>query len=290
MKVDNIDIYCFNPDIISPRLVANVSLKNYDSRRSYKVKKITGLDAEEISSKFYGFTYMTNRKSYSMNASKRHVSFKIELKPNYGAGETVSSLRDNFYRAISSSRAGDIYVVFKKGTDKIARLSGHFTKFESDLFAEIPEIQFTISCPDSMLKSENEVEIDISEFSTDAFTVVDNVSTAPHGLRFAVDFVGPCNKFTIAEPITFDWKFEIVPGFITPEIDGFIVGDKLIFSSIPGSRELQILRDDVYYHIVDKITPGAFWPMLFPGTNTFDVDGTNFTWDWMRHYYTYWGV
>lgn len=290
MKIDNIDLYSYNPDIVTPKFIANLSLKDYTLQQSYRVKTILGLDAEEISSKFYGYTYMSNRKSYTMAANQRLVTFKIELNPNYAIGETVSNLRDNLYRSISSSRTGDIFIVFKLGTERLATLRGRFSKFEYDHFSESPEVSMMISCQDSMLKSDNEIVIDVSGFSVENFTVTDNVSTAPHGFKFAIGFTGPASIFTIAEPITLEWKFEIVPRFVTPEYDGFIVGDQLIFSSIPGNRQLTLMRDNVYYQIVDKLSPGAFWPMIFPGVNTFDVEGANFEWLWMRHYYTYWGI
>lgn len=290
MKIDNIDIFSYYPDIITPRFIANLSMKDYKGVKSYKLRAITGLDAEEISSKFYGYTYMSSRKSYTMSAGKRFVTIQVELNPNYAAGETISDLRDNLYRGISSSRTGDIVIVFKRDTERIALLRGSFKKFEYDHFSDSTVVTMTIACPDSMLKSDNEIEIDVSEFSLENFSILDNTSTAPHGFRFCITCTGPSNLFSITEPITLDWKFEVVPNFITPEHRGFIVGDQLIFSSIPGSRQLQVLRDGEYYHIVDKLAPGSFWPMVFPGLNEFNVDGTNFEWSWMRHYYTYWGI
>lgn len=290
MKINNIDLYCFSPDTVSPRFVANMSFRDPGSHKSYKITGLSGLDAEEISSKFYGYTYMTNRKSYTMSQNKRFVTMEIELLPNYQNGESVSALRDNIYRAIASSRTGDIYLLFKFDTSVIAHVSGHFSKMESDLLTDHPKVTITIDCPDPMLKSVDEIIIDVDEFTNESFTLTDEISTAHHGFTFGVTFTGPCTNFTIAEPMTYDWKFEIIPRLITPEYDGFIVGDQLIFSSIPGSRELQVIRDGVYYHIVDKISPGAFWPIVFPGTNNYDVQGENFEWSWMRYYHTYWGV
>lgn len=290
MKINNIDIYCFNPDSITTRLVANLSLKDPQSLNSYRVKAIAGLDADEISSKFYGTTYMTNKKTFTMSVGKRVVEMQIELCPKYSAGETVSGLRDNFYKAISSSRVGDVHLVFKWNNEQVARLNGYVAKLESDNFNESPEIKFAVTCPDPFFVSPNEVEINVEPFGMESFLVNDSKSTAPHGFSFEIAFTGPCSKFVISEPLTYDWKFEVKPGFITSGVDGFIIGDRLAFSSVPGKRDLKLIRDSKDYHIIDRISPGGIWPILFPGANSFAIEGTFFDWNWMRHNETYWGV
>lgn len=291
MKIDSIDLFCFNPDIVTPKFVANFNFKDYTAQNPYKVKAIEGLDAEEISTKFYGYTSVSNRKSYSMSPGKRHIVMSIELNPDYAAGETVSSLRDDLYRSISSSRTGDVYLVFKKDSVGIAYIDGNIIKLESSNFEAVPEIQLTIACQESMLRSYNEIAVDVSTFSIDdVATITDNTSTAPHGFKFEVGFSGPASKFIVEEPVLLDWEFAVEPRFITPAIDGFIVGDTLGFSSIVGARELYIVRNGVRYNIVDKISPTSFWPMIFPGGNSYHINSTNYYWKWIRYYHSFWGI
>ncbi len=281
MRVSNVDIYVPN----SPNI--NLSFKDLQSLNSYNITDITGLDADEITSKFYGDSTISNESYYELSMRSRDVILKIGLNPNYSTNETVSELRDRLYRFISSSRTGVIQLQFRDGETVVATVSGFVTKFESLLFTKLPEIQLTITCSDPMLRSPNEVNFDVSEMDPAAIVITDEESTAPHGFRFAVIFDAPMIDFSIQDGVDPTWAFEV--NLSGSPLGQFNIGDELHFSSEHNNRYLLLVRDLTVKHLVDRIVPTSVWPILFPNVNNFTCSpGADL--DYITHYPTYWGV
>lgn len=279
MKITNIDIISSSlTDLI------NLSFRDPTSQNSYIAKAIVGLDADEISSKFYGVGNVTNNKYYSMSMAKRTLVISILLNPKYELGETPSTLRDALYRGIAASRTGAITLKFNDGASTEAVIQGFLVKLEATHFANSPEIQLTIDCVDPMFTSEEYVNVDVESLTPETPTIVDLVSTAPHGFLFSVSFNDTVTYgFSIADAEQPDWSF-------TVNYD-FQEGDVLYFSSVNNERHLYLDRiNEQRIHIVDKISPNSIWPVLFPGENSFVITATNFNLEAISHKHTYWGI
>jgi hypothetical protein len=275
-----------NIDLISSSLtdLINLSFRDPTSQNSYITKAIVGLDADEISSKFYGVGNVTNNKYYSMSVAKRTLVISILLNPKYELGETPSTLRDALYKGIASSRTGAITLKFKDGASTVAIIKGFLVKLEATHFANSPEIQLTIDCVDPMFTSEDFVNVDVGSLTPEAPNIVDSLSTAPHGFLFSVSFNDTTTYgFSIADAEQEDWAF-------TVNYD-FQGGDILSFSSINNERHLYVDRiNEQRIHIVDKIASNSIWPVLFPGENPFVITATNFNLDAVSYKTTYWGI
>jgi hypothetical protein len=279
MKIDNIDLVSSNGTTVS-----NFSFRNLNSVNPYNVKNIIGLDADEITPRLYGFSNLDSSKYYSLVPQKKQVVISVSLNPQFTEGETHSSLRDLIYKNISSSRTGLTKLVFKDGEEAIAEVVGFVIKFESLLFEREPAIKLTIECEDAILKSVDIVDVDVSDFDTLPI-ITDSLSTAPHGFDLGLTFTAGSNVFLIHDQVETGWQFNTIFNFIT--------GDQLHFSSRQDNKQFYIVRGGSTIHLVDKLLTNAIWPILFPGENRFHVsiipDGA-FTWNYVRHYYSYWGV
>lgn len=282
MKVTSIGVYASNPSNFF-----TLSFRDPTNQNPYVVKSITGLDADEITPKFYDGSGMNNDRYYDLSLTKRDIVIQISLNPMFTLNKSYSDLRDDLFKIISSSRTGAVQLQFNNGTTTVAVISGFVTKFEAPNFTKTPEVQITINCSDPMLKSLIEVNVNVASLNPQNTTLVDNESTSPHGFRFGVKFWETIIDFSIQDLDVPTWAFEVnLTG--TPQVE-FGLGDELHFSSEFNNRYLYMVRDFDIIHLVDRIIPTSVWPVLFPGTNTF-VCSDNVNWDYITHYPTYWGV
>jgi hypothetical protein len=190
------------------------------------------------------------------------------------------------YRAISSNRGTAVEVRFCDEETAVAVVKGFVTKFDTDHFAPEPAITMSVYCEDPMLRAPTPTVVNVAAL-TDKITLVDNVSTAPHG--FIAKFTTPTatSSFEIRDaenPVDATWKFTVTPP------GGFEVNDELYLSSVVGDRYFYIVRSSAIQHYASHIEPGSVWPLLFPGPNDFFITPTDIVWDELNHYPTYWGV
>lgn len=277
MKLTSIQLFSTNVGA-SPTVF---SFRDPRKEYSYVIKDIIGLDPEEIIPRFSGASILTAAKYYSLGLSGRELVFSIALNPSFSINQSYSSLRDDLYKQISSSRQGQIKLWFVDGQNVVAELYGFVTKFESLLFEKSPEVKITITCDEPLLKSVYPFAVDVSSFGS-LITVQDNVSTAPHGFEFSITFTGSASYFIIQDPNIQDWALHVDYTFQS--------GDKLYFSSKRENRFLYIIRQGVLIHLVDKLVPNSIWPIVFPGINNFRILGASFTWYYMNYNISYLGI
>lgn len=286
MKITSIDLY-------SNKLkAASFSFRDPGATRPYIVEAMTGLDADEIVPKFYGLAF---NRHHNLTQLKRTVVLKITLNPNFSIGKTPSELRDDLYRTISSSRTGKVELRFNNGFTPVAGFSGFISKFESPMFNKTSQVQITIDSDEGMLYGLSEIVVNPLKLGApeEGFTIVDDISTAPHGFRFQTVFTSSALSFLMSE-ITEDSlnTFTVTPGLVGG-LTGFQAGDQLFFSSYEGYKEFFILRGMGYiYSLIDKIdTVSNTWPMMFPGPNTYSIAGPGtFTWTEFSYTPVFWGI
>lgn len=281
MRITGVELSSDNANIFS------FGTSNISSTDKYLVKTIVGLDADEVHRKFYGFGSYTGSQFYRYGITKREIIIRAVLNPNYSINETISDIRDDLYRSISSSRSGLVNLLFTSGGAAVATISGFITKFEVPYFQQVPELQITINCPDPMLRGYNPVEYESGELETsNPIFVSDSLSTAPHGLSFSVDFTATEPYFSLQDdPTNPEWEFKITPN------GGFISGDRLVVSSEYNTKTVYMTRSSVTTPLMDAIDPGSIWPLVFPGGNEFTFNQIgSFNWVSMSYYPAYWGL
>ncbi|MET0786864.1 MAG: hypothetical protein ABWY25_09175 [Paenisporosarcina sp.] len=284
MRITNIVLNSNNSEI------ANLSFRDPTFMGQYIAKTIIGLDADEIVSKFYSFGLSSKKRFNDVSIKDRDVVMRIVLNPRRVLNETYSDLRDDLYRAISSSRTGEVTLYFYAGATLVAYLDGFITKFEVPHFSKTAEAQITIKCSNPLMRAVNPVRLDPTDISiTNPVVIADSLSTAPHGFKFRLKFTADTTNFVIQDESTPDWKFEIVPGVISGDT-GFLTDDVLYFSSEFNAKYLYIIRGGTTYSLVDKIQLGGIWPVLFPGANRFHIISGAFVWEEIEYFAAYWGV
>jgi hypothetical protein len=282
MNVTSVDMYTqtFEEPI-------TFSLLKQDVDAQYQCRTIIGLDAEEIISRFYGWSLSGENRYYDFKLKPRDVVMRIVLNPRFNLDETYSDVRDDLYRAISANRTGIIELDFRSGATTVSRIFGSIIKFEAVHFTNLPEVQITIRCNDPMFRGINPVTFGPDEMmSISPVRIPDSLSTSPHGFTMQLTFTADIPDFTIQDvAVDPEWKFKVIPD------GGFDTGDVLHFSSEFSDKKLYYVRGASTVHLADKIESGSIWPILFPGQNEFHfVNLASFDWDSVSYYASYWGV
>lgn len=279
MKLTSVEFLPANSD-----LNCVLSFRDPGRGNPYNVKTIVGLDADDITPRFYG---PGNAPFYDLSIEKRVLVARIVLNPRPGLNESYSSLRDNLYKIISSSRTGLVQILFKNGTDIIASVSGFVTKMEAAHFEKEQQVQISFSCPDPMLRAPVPVSIPIGGLNPALLQLTDDLSTAPHGFAFALHMVNNLADLAISLSGDTSWSFNVIPA------GGFLYDDMLYFSSEYNNKYLYIIRPGVVdpIYLADKIVAGSVWPVMFPGENPFVfTHPTDVVFQSITYYPTYWGV
>lgn len=252
----------------------------------YMVRSITGLDADNLTPRFYGVGLNTVPKFYDFSLPPRDIILRVALKPKFNLGQSYADLRDDLYRAISASRVGQVELHFKAANSVVGRLFGFITKFEAGYFNKLPEVQLTIHCDDPIFRGISPViykSVDISEVNP--VIIADSLSTAPHGFTVNITYVSDTASLNIQDAFDPEWKFTVTPP------GGLLTGDVLYFSSEFTNKYLYVIRGGNTIHLLDTIEPGSIWPTIFPGANNFyfpEID--SFGWGNLEYYAAYWGV
>jgi hypothetical protein len=280
MIVTGVDLYSdYSEDPIE------LSFRDVRSVNPYRVTGIQGLDADDIVPRYYA-SGAQGDKYFNFALRKKDVVVQISLNPRHSEGETYSSLRDHLYRAISSSRSGQVRLVFKNDDAEWAELKGFIGKVEASHFSKTPDIQLTINCIDPMLRSIDTYAVDTDGMDVSNPVIVDAVSTAPHGLTMALWFTADRASYTIQNKASSpDWTFTITP----TALGGFDTGDIVLYTNDLNSKGLTLLRGASTYQLADSVVAGSIWPMIFPGSNAF-FGHSSVDWASIQFKHAFWGV
>lgn len=281
MRISSIDFVSQGVEIMS----LNLMMPDHDEK--YLAKAVIGLDADEITPKFYAFDTTGVRKFYDYVLKPREVVVRAQLNPNYKNLEQNSDLRDELYRAISSARDSSMTMVFKNRGSSVAQLVGTITKFEVPHFSRVPELQLTINCKDPILRALTRVVLEHDNLgATHPYEIDDAMSTYPHGLEFEAVLQAAKPTFVLqGEETNPSWKFELAPS------GGFLNGDILRVGTESGNKYVKLVRASVETPIMNAVTLGSLWPIVFPGYNPFYSNYSGqIHWNSFSYRPAYWGV
>jgi len=281
MRVTSIDLYA--GDICA----MSIGLRQPGDTDKHLAKAQYGLDAAEITPRFYGRGLRTGRKFYDFESGKREITLRVVLNPNYVLNEQPSDIRDDLYRSISLDRGGEVRVVLRAGGTTVAQIYGMITKFEVPHSSNVSELQMTISCEnDRIFRGITEVVLDDELPATLPKIITDTTSTCPHGMYIELEVNATTNTIYIQdEQVDPDWKFTLVHPV------NFLDGDIIRISSNHKDKFVTLERASVVTPIANMVVAGSFWPVMFPTSNEFwsPVEAT-VTWREVSYRHAFRGV
>ena len=270
----------------SEELVMDVM--GYSASSRYVVRGIMGIDADEITPKFYAVGAVTGKRFYEYTMRPRDIVIRAALNPDFRNNEDVSEIRDRVYRLVSADRAGELTIQFNAGGSIVSSIKGKIVKTEVAYFSRTPELQITVNCPDPIFRSIAPIKLLPADLpSANPVKLTDQATTAPHGLTFSVKFTATTSTFVIQDhPTTPDWQFEVTPA------TSFAINDELHISSEYGNKRVfwdKAAGTDI--DLMDKVSNDSVWPQIFPGENTlYFMQVANFDWLEVKYYSAYWGL
>lgn len=262
------------------------SVRKTSPSDKFQFKAMVGMDADEVVPKFAGFGQNSGNPLYDATLNKRQIIIRLQINPRWNLNETYSSIRDDLYRAISSSRTGVLSLYLHSGATVVAKLDCKVTKFEVPLTGKIPEVQMTLDSDAYFLRGVSDIALDVSSIgSTPDFKVIDAQSTAPHGLYLKTTFTSAEPSFSIQDAVSPEWSFEIVPN------GGFLIGDELEIQSDGRKKYATLTRSAAQSDLASAISTGSLWPVVYPTVNEFYIPQmASLTVDELKYKTSYWGI
>lgn len=266
-----------SPNTLEPIVL---SFRDPSNANPYQVKSIQGLDADDISKRYYGAQVGgAGTRYYDLTIKKRNIIANIGLSPRWALDETYSDLRDDLYRLISSTRNGEITIQFLNGLTVVAEVNGTVSKMEASHFDNLPDVKLTVDCPDPLLRAPEKVIVPVEGLDITDTTITDSLSTAPHGFNLEAKFLANVSTFSIA---TADWMFKVDYTYLTNDIIH-------IYYDV-GYKAIWLTRGETTIQIADRILANySVWPIIFPGENNFVLSAST-EWTGIEYTPTYWGV
>lgn len=284
MRITHVDI---SPEGSSE--IISLSLNSPSPYDPYLVKSITELDANELSSLYYGKSSDSTKRFYETSLSKREPVITLSLNPSLTnqSLNTYSKLRDNLYRCVSSSRTGLVSLIFKNKEESVSMLSCRIGNIETDHFSPTQEVAITFVTEKPYFRSLSRVEARPDLYKNlYSFSVTDNLSTSPHGVIFELELREAGKIFEISPPYTSiqpDWKFRL------NRTNNFSVGTVFTISSETDNKKVVGQLGPNPVGMADLVATNSVFPIIFPGENQFKTNLKVHVKS-ARFYYTYWGI
>ena len=248
----------------------------------FVLKGAQGLDIGAISPIGYG-TSDTGISFYTMRPEPRDIILRLGMNPNSATNQTYQDLRDGVYRTISWARSPDVIFELMDGEEVISHVSGKITRIDSDYFSSKPELQLTVSCDDSFFSAPIATEAVLTNPVPERFELTMSDGNAPTGFSMTVHINSPVSSWGLSEAFS-NGEFNV--DYV------FEVGDIIHLSSEQGALDIYVTRGITNIPLADRVLPGAFWPVLFPGLNAFNLigDPALSTITALVYYAKFWGV
>jgi hypothetical protein len=208
----------------------------------------------------------------------REIVLHIGLNPDYITNQSVADLRNSLYGTLTPGLADNVRVDIMLEDTSLVYTSGYVKKMEIAPFSQTPEVQVTISCVDKYWKTNNFLYlIDLNKVTP----TINNVGTAPSGFHMEVIMTAAQTWWTISNDggksrFRVDYNFQ--------------VGDKLIFDTRPGFREVKLERTTVVSNIIYALSADSTWYLLHGGENIFNTTFQTFEWGSVFYHPQYWGI
>ena len=220
----------------------------------------------------------------------RQVVLRVGLQPEWNIGQTPQELRSDLYSLLTPRYGDPVYLYVMENTTTKAFTMGHISKLEISTFSKDPEVQITLDCTMSHLRSYSSTQTSPtpSVFNSVAKFTVNNPGTAP--TFFKASFV-----FNTAKSGTVRLTDDNPYGgqYIAVQKD-FGIGDTLVIDTRPATRGVwrKIAGSSTLNNILGSLDSGSTWLTLYSGDNTLYFDDTTFSWGTGSFLFQpeYWGV
>lgn len=243
-----------------PLLDLNLDFSAGDN--GYTLKGSSGLGPPTLVPVVIGFD-ATGTPIMDNIAQKRLISLKIGLTPKLN--QTYGDLRDALYKFVSRG----MFVKLMYGAEIICQTRGFIKNITPDAFTNKPEIIIDIECNEGDFAAPQPNNVPIATLNTLTPVIVYEQGSAPAGIDLTYAVTATHSGFTISNHAEF-WHVgegDVTNQFIVSYT--FLNGDTIYISTHPKNKRITRVRAGVEMDLAGYINPGAVWPKLYSGVNSF---------------------
>ena len=250
---------------------------------SLLVRQITGLNPPDLNL-FIGDYSRDGGIYQGRRVGTRNIVLTMDLNPNPALGETISSLRENLYKAFVDPLVEADYLKIGLNLDdgRTLYLVGYTEKFETEIFSVDTLAQISIICPDPYIRAENPeilthpsgwitVPFHYQGTAETGFETEIHINTATPTLTLANNAVGDATA-----PDYDDLNY--YKGRMVIHHD-FAVGDVVTINTVRGHRKIIVepAGGAPAQSLIASLSPKSPWIELHSQSNTMTVYGINST-------------
>lgn len=262
---------------------ASLMMPFEDFENGFGVTEIEGLDPVKATLVSSGFAGRDGALYHSSKRESRNLVLHIDLIPDFDE-TTAKSLRNQLYAFLMPK--SEVTLRFHEALGSYTEIKGRVESFESPLFTPEPQVTISLLCFDPDFIDPNPfTKSGVTVASTDLTkTALTYLGSVEAGFVFTLNLDRSSNGFSIMQE---------TPSGDTYALDfaaSLLAGDKLVISTISGSRGASLTRGGNLTSILWGVSPQAKWLELEgPGDNLLRVSAAAAGIPWTIQYVNRYG-
>lgn len=199
----------------------------------------------------------------SVSRGPRNLKIGIDLVPDGTEEKTYTKLRRKLYSYFMTK--SQIRMRFHDTSGLYVDLYGVVEDVQAPMFEEDPDVNIVVLCTEPDFVDPRTVIREGVTVSGGTLTEIDYPGTVETGILFTMDVNRTVNDFTI---------YNTGEDGVQQQLDissELLAGDKLIISTVPGSKSITRIRSGITTSLLRAKTPQSNWIEFAEGLNNFRV-------------------
>lgn len=237
-----------------------LTLNMYEDESGYRVAKVEGLDpvmATLVSSNYAG---IDGEQFQSARRGPRNVKISLDLEPDF-ENWTYTTLRQNLYSYLMPK--SEVTLRFFMTSGLYLDIVGRVEELSGEMSEQEPTVDVSIMCFQPDFVDPRIITLTGNTVSDTTVREIEYPGTVESGIVFTLNANRSLTSFTLYSKgeddvlTQLDFSAELVSG------------DKLIISSLKGSKGITLIRDGVSQSYLYGRSAQSTWIELFEGVNEF---------------------
>lgn len=269
----------------------NESIKlelGFPERSGFLIQEISGLGPVKADINVSELSNIDGSIYNSARLPSRNIVFKLVLLES----PTIEDTRQKSYKYFPIKKRVRLLI---ETTNRTAEIFGYVESNEPIIFSRQETTQISIVCPNPYFYSEGKQLISFTGFEkvfsfpfsneslSDKLLIMGNIlknqiqtvlyeGDSEIGFNIEIHAVGTAKHVMFYNVNTLENMKIDTDKLIALTGQPIIMGDSIFISTIKGDKSIQLLREGVYYNIINCLDRDATWMFLRKGDNVFAFD------------------
>lgn len=240
---------------------ATLSLPMAAGAPGYVIKDLEGLGLVKATLTSTDNAQTDGAQLQGARRDPRNITGKIGFLPDYVAN-TVQSLRTNLYDYLMPK--SNVVLSFYDDGSVFANIAATVESLDDTRFTNDPEMDFSVMCYDPDFQAPDSVSTSGNTVADTTSKTIDYEGSTDVGIIFTLNV----NRTMTSVSLTNIRPDNVVQTMNLEGLD-LISGDKLIVTSVPGSKSIVRNRAGNITSALYSLDAASAWPLLRKGINLF---------------------